>query len=476
MRTMPFRTTMQLALAASALAACAAPSEDVLAIRHVTVIPMTGEPPMADATVLIRGERVDAVGPTADVDVPRGAREIDGAGRYLIPGLIEMHAHLSKARASALGLFIVNGVTTVRDVGGDHEELVAWRREVRAGERLGPRILIAGPYLEAANNIDRMRRDPPEARVEPFERTRIGVASPADARRIVDSLATLELDFLKIRTVQDHETYRALNEAAHAHGLKLVGHIAGLPPELVLEAGQDGVEHAFYPTLDGLSRDERMTIWRQLAERGVAIVPTLVAYTNSTLEEPDRLRAIVEDSIGEIEPRSGYLSRFLLLDWREQVLEMPDENTRSLWTQVFDSIVRNLHEMHEAGVDLLVGSDVAVLNVYPGSSLHEEMAHFVDHLGMTPADVLERTTRMSAAFLGIADSVGTVASGQVADLVLLDANPLEDIRNLGRIASVILRGTVYDSNGLEQVLAAVDTAHDQTVNDWLRQPRESPIP
>lgn len=475
MRTIPFGAGGFLAFAV-ALVACAAPSVDTIAILDVTVIPMTGEPPIPGATVLVRGERIEAVGPAAEVDVPRGAREVDGAGKYLIPGLIEMHAHLSKARASALGLFLVNGVTTVRDMGGDHAELLGWRREVRSGDRLGPRILMAGPFLESASNMERMRRDPPEDRVEPFERARIGVGSPEEARLIVDSLAALELDFLKIRTVQDHETYRALNEAAHAHGLKLVGHVTGLPPQLVLEAGQDGVEHSFYPPLDSLSRDERLAIWRRLAGGGVAVVPTLVTFANSVLASPERLRAVVSDSIREIEPRRRYLSRFLLLDWREQVLELPDEDTRGMFTQIFDGEVRDLREMHDAGVDLLVGSDVGILNIYPGSSVHEEMALFVERLGMTPAEVLERTTRKSAAFLGIADSVGTIAPGQIADLILLDANPLEDIRNVGRIASVFLRGAVYDSGRLDDVLAAVDTAHDQTVNDWLRQAaQEAPI-
>ena len=175
----------------------------VLAIRNVTVIPVTGAQPMANATVLIRDEHIVAIGPAAEVAVPEGARVIEGAGKYLVPGFIEMHAHTSKTRASALGLFVANGVTTVRDTGGDHEELLRWRREVRAGLRLGPRMIIAGPYLESARNIERMRKDPPEERVEPFERIRIGVGSPDEARRVVAKLAALEVDFLKIRTVQD---------------------------------------------------------------------------------------------------------------------------------------------------------------------------------------------------------------------------------------------------------------------------------
>lgn len=160
---------------------------------------------------------------------------------------------------------------------------------------------MAGSYLESARNIARMRKDPPEARIEPFERTRIGVASPADARRIVADLASQGIDFLKIRTVENEETYRALNDAARDHGLKLVGHVSGLLPPVVLDAGQDGIDHAFYPSMEG-SREDRMAVWRQFAERGVAWVPTLVTLFEATLPPIERLRAIVDDDAGQVDP------------------------------------------------------------------------------------------------------------------------------------------------------------------------------
>jgi imidazolonepropionase-like amidohydrolase len=440
----------------------------VIAIRDVTVLPMTGGGPIANATVLVRAGRIEALGPAADVSIPGDAHVIDGTGRFLIPGLIEMHAHLSKTRASALGLFVHSGVTTLRDMGGDHQELLRWRAQVRAGTRTGPRILMAGPYLESAANIERMRADPPEDRVEPFERARIGIDSPERARQVIDSLAGLELDFLKIRTVANRETYFALNEAASAHGLKLVGHVTGFPADLVLDAGQDGVEHLFFPVMDEMSREERMAVWRRFAERGVPIVPTLVTFQNATLGDPERLRAIVTDSLGNIEPRRRYLSRFLVLDWREQALEIVEGEDRAFFESAFESTIRNTREMHEAGMDVLAGSDVAVLNIYPGSSLHDEIAIFVRRLGMTPGDALIRATARSAAFLGIADSVGTIEIGKVADLVLLDADPLADVRNLTRISAVLLSGRLFDSAALDRLLEAVDTATDRRVNDWLR--------
>jgi len=144
-----------------------------LAIRNVTVITGTATPPLEHATVLVRGETILAVGPGEAAAIPADATRIDGTGKYLIPGLFEMHAHVSKTRSSALGLFVVNGVTTVRDMGGDHEELLRWRREVRSGRRVGPRLLLAGPYLESAANVERMRKTPPGKNVAADEDQRV---------------------------------------------------------------------------------------------------------------------------------------------------------------------------------------------------------------------------------------------------------------------------------------------------------------
>jgi imidazolonepropionase-like amidohydrolase len=464
---MRFTIVAFTALLAGAVQQQPAPQTTIV-FRDVTVITGAAAPPMPHTTVIVRGERIAAMGPASNTVIPSGAQVIDGAGRYLIPGLIDLHVHSSKARASSLGLYVANGVTTVRDMGGDHEELLRWRREIAASDRIGPRMLIAGPYLESATNIERMRKDPPEARVEPFDKIRIGVGSPEEARRVVASLAARELDFIKIRTVQDRAAYRALNEAANAHGVKLVGHVAGIPPEVVLEAGQDGVDHPFYPSLEGMTRDQRMAVWRRFAERRVPIVPTLVTLFESIFQPTERLRALTADVEGLADSRRMYVSRYTVLDWREQVAEMSDERRTALRKIWDDTVRRDLREMHEAGMDVLAGSDVAVVNIFPGFSLHDELALFVSELGMTPAEVLERATSRSARFLGIGDSAGTVERGKIADLVLLEANPLDDIRNTRRIAAVVLRGSFFDEERLSAVLDAVESHADRQKDDWGR--------
>jgi imidazolonepropionase-like amidohydrolase len=438
-----------------------------IAIRNVTVIPMTGTGPLGGQTVLVSGGRIAEIGPAADVRLPVGTTVVDGTGKYLIPGLFEMHAHTSKTRASALGLYVVHGVTTIRDQGSEHAEVLRWRQQIRAGMRVGPRMLIAGPYLESLRNIERMRGDPPESRVEPFERARIPVGSPADARRVIDSLAVLELDHFKVRTVQDRETYLALAAAAHARGKRLVGHVVSASPAVFLEAGQDGVDHGFPITIDSLPREERMAFWHQLAARDVGVVPTIVVATESVFRPLEYFQALVSDTARAVHPLRPYLSAFMILDWREQVEEVTPQR-RAFFERYWPIGLKHLREMREAGVRIMAGSDVAVLNIFPGASLHEELRLLVDSVGMTPMEALASATRKPAEWLRLVDSVGTIESGKVADLVLLDANPLDNITNTRRIAAVVLRGRLFQRTDLDALLAAVAAMPDQRVNDWVR--------
>jgi hypothetical protein len=277
----------------------------------------------------------------------------------------------------------------------------------------------------------------------------------------------LELDHLKIRTVEDSATYLALGAAANAHGIRLVGHVPTASPSHFLESGQDGVDHGFPITIESLPRDQRMTFWRELASRDIGVVPTLVVVTESVFRPHQYFQDLLADATTRVHPLRPFMSAFLIMDWREQADEATPAR-RAFFEQAWPIALAQVREMREAGVRIMAGSDVAVLNIFPGASLHEELRLFVDSVGMSPMEALASATREPAEWLGIADSVGTIAPGRVADLILLDANPLDDIRNTRRIAAVLLRGRLFQRSDIEAQLAAVAAMPDLRVNDWVR--------
>ena len=417
----------------------------------------------------MRGDRIAFVGGNAGIpDVP-GARIVDGTGRYLIPGLIDLHTHVSKTRASSLGLIVAHGVTTVRDLGGDHEELLRWKEEVKDGQRIGPRLLIAGPYLESARNAARQHGTPVRDMIEPVEWTRVGVATPEDAARIVDAIAARGVDHLKIRTVQDRETYLAIGAAARRHGLALAGHSQPYTFDDLLASGQRSIEHAFYPPLDDRTPAERTAFFARLAKAGVLVVPTLVVAERLGSPDDRALKAAVE----EVDrPRDGrrLLSAYLRADWREQLAEQGAER-RPMFAALHASARRDLAEMRATGVRVLAGTDLGVLNVFPGRAMHEELALLVRDAGMTPLEALRAATLHAAAGLGLERELGSVEAGKTADLVLLDGNPLADITRVSQVTGVVLRGRYFDRAALDGLLNQVAASPDVAVNDWPRVPK-----
>ncbi len=418
---------------------------------------MTGKGPLERQTVVVDADRIVAIGPSNDVVVPDNARIVEAAGKFLIPGLFDMHVHLSKIGETALPLFTANGVSSVRDMGSDFDEVSMWRGEIEAGARVGPRIKTPGPIFESATSVQRMKN---ERVVEPVERTRVPVPDAESAPRIVEALAARRVDFIKIRTFASKDVYFAVAETAKRLGLPLVGHADHLTSDDLFRAGHLSVEHAPLPRFVATTDEERKALFERFKSRGIVFVPTLVNATESFLVPADRAEAIVNDPEGRIDFRRKYVSEHLLADWREQVGErrgpIPDALRR-----LFEDAQRKLRELHEAGVRILPGTDAAVLLNYPGFMLHIELQRFVELLGMTPEEALLSATRYSAEFLGVDDEVGTIEVGKRADLVLLDANPLEEISRTNHINAVVSRGRFYDKQGIEELLKGVEEAVKQ---------------
>lgn len=425
----------------AALAACgrsspkpaAAPPEPSLAITHVTVVDVAAGRLVPGQNVVVRGGRIVAAGDTARVAVPAGATVVDGRGRFLVPGLWDMHVHAlfdAEVARTFLPRFVAEGVTGVRDMGGKVEVMRAARFALLAGTLIGPRVVAAGAILDGPQPAD--------------PAVSIAVETSDQARAAVDSLANRGADFIKVYTLLPRAAYfAALREAARLH-LPVAGHVpAGVTTLQAADSGQRSIEH-LRDEVEPLCTAVDAACGRlldSLRAHRVWLVPTLVVL---------RTKAILDDLSLLRDPRLGTMPGLVRDAW-EAIRTGKADRPRSYWlerrTRFFGELALT-GAAWKAGVPLLAGSDAGALYTYPGSSLHDELAQLV-RAGLTRAAALRAATLGPAEFLDASDTLGTVASGKVADLVLLDADPLVDIRNTRSIRAVVLRGRLFGRETLD---------------------------
>lgn len=453
------------------------PSDDIptyVAIVGVNVIPMDGGGVLADQTVLIRGGRVAALGSRVSIDVPASASIVQGAGRWLIPGLFDMHVHLRQPRLEPhLLLYLANGVTTVQSMNGSPWHLKV-RSELADGSLLGPRLFTTGPTTATE-----------------------GVSSPEAARDLVAEQKRAGYDAIKQygdgQGTMDRETYTALAQAARQHGMRLVGHAPrSLPFSAVLEGRQTSIDHmeeVVYtsreigelfrpyldiqfgrtpvddpsavddlPDLDELQpATERLSV--AVKEAGLAVTPTLIAF--------DRIQAMTTDEIYRLAQSRpiNYIDPATRVSWRPAF----NSYRSGGWADKLELMARILESSHRlqmrltgafhaAGVPIMSGTDAPLPYVFPGFTLHEELKLLVES-GLSPYEALRAATVVPAGALGIEDAAGTVAVGVRADLVLLEANPLENIEHTSRIAGVATAGRWLSRTWIDSTLASIEAEY-----------------
>lgn len=441
-----------------------------LAFTHVTVIDATGSPAQPDMTVVIVGDRIAAVGRSSDQTIPPGARVVDATGKVLIPGLVDMHVHTAWDPYFVRPLMLANGITSVRDMYAyDFTAIQQRRKEVDEGNLTGPRILAAGPIV-----------DGPEG---PWAEATI-VRNAAEARSAVDSIRSKGYDFVKVYSSLNREAYFAIADEAKKEGIPFAGHVPGVIRDSeASDAGQKSIEHLLGISLACSSREEELrnspadpaslagyfaeqkaeldsysdekaaALFARFRKNGTWQVPTLVVMRNAALFGDSAYAQELKES-----PRLRYVPYALKMMWRLGLRFPPKMTPEQLATskRYFQWQLRVVGEMQKAGVGILAGTDTPNPFVYPGFGLQDELVLLVQ-AGLTPMQALQAATRNPAQFMGTLDSTGTIEKGKIADLDLLDANPLEDIRNTQTLSAVVLGGRLIPKSGLTALLTEAES-------------------
>ena len=440
-----------------------------IVITHATIINPGTSSVQENRAVVITGDRISSISETDKFQSPKNARVIDATGQYLIPGLWDMHVHSAfgdwfpGGRDIILPLFIANGVIGVRDMGGDIPILVEWRKEIADGQIIGPRMIISGPMLDGYLPDGRLRFP-----------SSIAITTPASAVVAVDLLKTQGVDFIKVQSVISHDAYLAAAAEAHKKGLPIVGHVPDkVRIEEAVEAGQKSIEHLM-GIFEGCSTEEDKfikgegslklllatqdrqrcdSLIRLLARNQIWQVPTLAWQRGGTFLDQRDLKH---------QPLDKYVPAYWRdVTWRRFTEEMMPDLLRDPLELRQDYFTRNLQmvgAMHRAGVPFMAGTDAAPgVYIMPGFSLHDELANFVE-AGFTPMESLQTATSNPAKFLEMEASFGSIEAGKIADLVLLSANPLKDIRNTQKINAVVADGRLFDRVALDHILMSVKAA------------------
>jgi imidazolonepropionase-like amidohydrolase len=441
-------------------------------LTHVTLIDTVAGRELPDRTVVISGDRISEVTASNRTKVPSDAQVLEGKGKYLIPGLWDMHVHaLYRERVGSMfPMFVANGVLGIRDMGtsmplADIERL---HQEIASGSRLGPRFVAAGPLLDG--------------RPKPLRPSFLAITTPEQGRATVDSLKADGADFIKVYSWLSRDTFFAIAGEARKVKIPFAGHVPFSVPVLeASDAGMKSMEHLHGVVLSCSAREDELRsemlkgganlpgddrlrlemheaaasyddrkaapIFAQLAKNKTWQVPTLVVWVPYVQSFDTRITT---------DPRLKYIPPSAQQRWTEEAKSFTGGATR---VKTFEKLAEIVGGMQRAGIPILAGSDASPYQAYTyaGFSLHDELALLV-RAGLTPMESLQTATINPARFLGRDKDMGSIEKGKFADLVLLDGDPLSDISNTQKIKTVIVNGRVLDRKALDSLLTGAENA------------------
>jgi hypothetical protein len=449
------------------------PTPSFIVINHVNVIDATGAGVQPDMTVIIKGNRIVDLGKTSRLSTPAYALVIDGSGKFLIPGLWDMHVHIfnpvskTPPDTNEFALYIANGITGVREMWTPLDampQVNLWRRQINEGTATIPRIGAVGTMVDGS----------------PSQWANADTAtSEAGARLIVSRIRAAGVDFVKVYNRLPRNAYFAIADECKKQQIPFAGHI---PNRILLkeaaDAGQQSIEHLtgsriifdedcpiiltelktalpdsiaagspVVPIMEQIlelcDENKALAMYRHMASKNVWQCPTMVLYK--------RFATDTAKVFGD--PRLKYITAAEKLQWKKETgsrIKNPD-------SAYIKNVFTHVALMKKAGIQFLAGTDFDNAYLYPGFSLHDELTLFVN-AGFSPMEALQTATINPAKFLGTIDSLGTIQKGKIADMVLLNANPLIDIRNTQYIQAVFINGRYFTKEALQGMLNKVENA------------------
>lgn len=474
----------------------AQPATTQLALTHVTVVDVVEGTLLRDQVVVLSGDRILRVAPANATSLPRGVPVISAAGKFLIPGLWDMHAHyLGEPTPGCpeitFALAVAHGVTGARNVAGHLDYLFAWRNEVESGRLIGPRIVGTGLLIDGVPAAF-----PPASAVAP---------TPEDGRRIVDALWRRGSEFIKAYEMLDGETFFSVVDQAKRRGLAVVAHLPlAVRADEASDAGVRSFEHLRNLEL-ACSRDAELLLSERIQtldrsarrngrelrseihaaqrlraidsydpERCRALLTKFAA--NGTWQTPtlfmetrDALRPDLRESVRRTLRWVPAAHRAAWESWSQRTSALSPD-VRAERKRRADWITQLVRQMNEQRVGLLAGTDIATEWTVPGAALHEELRALVE-AGLTPLEALRTATWNPALYFDRTRELGRVAPGRLADLVLLDADPLADVANLRKISAVVVNGRHLDRSDLDRLVESAERLADNSDHAVIHRPR-----
>lgn len=387
---------------------------------------------------------------------------IDCSDKYLVPGLWDMHTHLSMIGKESIPLFVLNGVTGVRDMGGNWSDLKEWRKQGNVtNQTMYPKIKTAGPILESPQFYNLLK----QILGSNYVQDRISIHSEERAKNVVDSLRTMGVDLIKVRTVKSQAIFKAISAACKENGIPFTGHIdQNIGVEFAAENGIVSIEHdVFLQSLD-MDKEKLDNTLQAIKDSKLYFTPTMLATNNYRLRPKEELIQLAIDSLNKHLEYRQYLSPKLIENWNIQLAVQALENPME-WDSLMAPL-RSFAKSIAANTTILSGTDCGVTGVLPGKGLHEELVLLVKEMDLSNVQALQATTINAVQNLGLQNQYGLLKPNYTADILILNENPLDDISNTSNIFSIVKNGNILDQKKRQERFKSIADDVRKTTNTY----------